>query len=118
MKIEQEIKGNALVVRLAGEFDLHSAEEFRAVVDESLDREGVVNLVLNLKEISFIDSSGLGAILGRYRKISGGPGTMIIAGPSRRVRQLLELSGIPRIIPIYVSEKVALDRLSEGGRSS
>lgn len=108
MRIEPEIAGRTLVVRMEGEFDLHAAEEFRRVVDGILDGGGVDRVVVNLKAVTFIDSSGLGAILGRYRRLGEKGGALALAGPPRQVRQLLDISGILRVIPVYTSEKAAL----------
>lgn len=111
MKIDSEIAQDTVIMRLSGELDVHTAEIFKASADEFLDK-GYSNVILNLEEVSFIDSSGLGAILGRYKRISSNDGRMVIVKPKPHVRQVLELSGLRKIIPIYYSEKTALNRLT------
>lgn len=98
-----------LVVRCAGELDLASAPEFRKAVDSQLeDWAGVNGLVLNLGQVSFVDSSGLGAILGRYKRIRQRGGLMVLVDVPEPVRRLLEFSGIFRIIPSRATEEEAL----------
>lgn len=104
MRIEWEARGGNLVVRLKGELDLLTADEFRRTVEEALDRTGARNLYLNLEGVTFIDSSGLGVILGRFKRISQMKGRMGIIGPTPAVRPILELSGIFRIMPVLESE--------------
>lgn len=70
MKLYTEIKQRTLIVRLEGEVDMHVADTFRKTVDEAMEQAGVPNLMLNLARVTFIDSSGLGVILGRYKRIA------------------------------------------------
>ncbi|WP_422121593.1 STAS domain-containing protein, partial [Pediococcus pentosaceus] len=65
MDLEQ--KGSVLLVRLQGELDHHTAEELRGQVEQVLADGQVKHIVLNLELLSFMDSSGLGVILGRYK---------------------------------------------------
>ncbi|MDA8212076.1 MAG: anti-sigma F factor antagonist [Clostridia bacterium] len=111
MKVNVERVGNALVARVAGELDMLVAAGFRTQVESALDREAARNLILNFTEVSFIDSSGLGAILGRYKRISQTGGIMAIVNPQPQVKRILELSGIMRIMSTYPSEEEAIKKL-------
>ena len=108
MAIEHRLVGRTLVVRLQGELDLVAAEEFRREVEKALDQTGARTLLLNLSQVSFIDCSGLGAILGRYRRMSQQQGRVVLAGAGPALRPILELSGLFRIIAHYESESQAL----------
>lgn len=101
--------GESLVVRLAGELDLVAAAEFKRLVDDCLDRRKVRNLFVNLEGVAFLDSSFLGALLGRYRRISQAGGRMGIVRVPGPIRPTLELSGIFRTMPEYRSEPEALN---------
>lgn len=111
MKVNVESIGNNLVARVAGELDMSVAGDFRAQVEAALDREGTRNLILNFNEVSFIDSSGLGAILGRYKRLSQAGGVMAIVNPQPQVKRILELSGIMRIMNTYPTEEEAIKNL-------
>lgn len=109
MRVETKRVGRALVVRCAGELDLAAAPEFRKVVDEKLSEwEGVRDLVLNLGQVSFVDSSGLGAILGRYKRVQQRQGLMVLVEVPPALRKLLEFSGIFKLLPTRASEDEAL----------
>ena len=73
MEIYHQRRGTALLVTMKGELDLLTAPIFRAQVDQELETyERLANLILDLSEVDFIDSSGLGAILGRYKRLGAG----------------------------------------------
>lgn len=113
MSLEKKYHRDTLVVKVTGEFDLVAAEEFKRLVDPELDRRQVRNLVVNLGGVSFIDSSGLGVILGRYKKLSNAGGKIWIAAARPSVRKILDLSGFPKIIDFFESEKQALEAVRE-----
>lgn len=108
--VSVKIKNDSLIVKIIGDFDLVIAKEFREQVDRLLMDRPVNNLILDATEISFIDSSGLGAILGRYKIIQQKGGRMSIFGVKSSVFRVLELSGILKIIPIFTTEAMALER--------
>lgn len=111
MKLRMNITGNTLVVRVNGELDLVVADEFRAKVDRKLDENPVRNLIINLQGVKFIDSSGLGAILGRYKRVAAGGGKVAVVGAAPQVTKILELSGIMKIMSAYEKEEQALQAL-------
>jgi stage II sporulation protein AA (anti-sigma F factor antagonist) len=106
--LEYQHIGTSLVVRPVGELDLVAAQEFKRLVDDLLDRRKVRNVYVNLEQVSFLDSSFLGALLGRYRGVSLRGGRMGIINPPVAIRPTLELSGIFRTMAEYRSEADAL----------
>jgi len=103
------LKQGVLIVRIEGELDMHSAYEFRQTVDDALDKNGAKNILLNLDGVNFIDSSGLGVILGRYKKISVLGGTMLAAHIQPQVAKIFELSGLLKIMKVFDNETEALE---------
>ncbi|MGI9951562.1 anti-sigma factor antagonist [Moorellaceae bacterium AZ2] len=95
--------GAALIARIKGELDLGTADRLRHELETSIDHARPRILYLDLEGVSFMDSSGLGVILGRYRRLARQGGKVIICRPQPQVRRLLELSGINKLIEI-VSE--------------
>lgn len=109
MRIQMERIGEVLLARVAGELDLSTAGTFRTAIDNSLEgRDGVKHLVLSLANLTFVDSSGLGAILGRYRRVSERGGKMVAADVPPNIARLLLLSGLQRIITTFGTEAEAL----------
>lgn len=111
MNIATFLKRGVLIVRVEGELDMHVADEFRQIVDNALLASGVKHILFNLEAVKFIDSSGLGVILGRYKKISAAGGKVLVAHIQPQVAQIFELSGLLKIIKLYNSEAEALECL-------
>lgn len=105
MDLELKLIRNTLVVRIAGELDMLVAEEIRTQIDSSLNNHQVHNLIINLEKVTFIDSSGLGVIIGRYKKISAANGKMYIVGAKPAVEKILFFSGLNKLIPMFKSEQ-------------
>jgi stage II sporulation protein AA (anti-sigma F factor antagonist) len=111
LQIDLEIVNNVLLVRLNGELDHHTAEELRTRVTTTLEQHNIAHIVLNLKSLSFMDSSGLGVILGRYKQIKNSGGEMVVCSISPAVKRLFEMSGLFKIIRLENDEKFALETL-------
>lgn len=95
-----ESRGGYLIARCQGELDLAAASRLREAVDRALQGRQSLRLCLDLAGVTFIDSSGVGAILGRYRWIAQRGGHMVIVGARPQVRAVLELSGVLSVIPL------------------
>ncbi|GAE25485.1 anti-sigma F factor antagonist [Halalkalibacter wakoensis JCM 9140] len=111
LRIDLEQKGSVLLVRLEGELDHHTAEELRGQVEKVLADGQVKHIVLNLELLSFMDSSGLGVILGRYKQVKASGGEMVVCAISPSVKRLFEMSGLFKIIRLEDSEQFALQTL-------
>jgi len=110
MNIRRE--GDALIVVVEGELDLFTAGTFREKVENELSSHRKLrNLIISMNGVNFVDSSGLGVILGRYKRISQHGGKMAIVGVKPRVRKIFHLSGLEKIIPMYDSTEQALEAI-------
>lgn len=100
---------STLIVRIAGELDLFIAERVSVEIDKRIADNSVKNLVLNLGKVSFIDSSGLGVIIGRYKKIKAKGGRTYIVGANPQVEKILFFSGVSRLVPLFKSEQEVIN---------
>ena len=100
MQIVHEFKDNVLNIKIKGDIDHHTAKEVRADIDTLVLKSSPKELVLDLSGVEFMDSSGLGLVLGRYKKQSDFGGKMKIINPTRRIVQILQLAGVEKIIKI------------------
>lgn len=109
MDLHLEIRGGAMLARLSGEIDLAVADNLRSSMEEKLDENPEVkHIVVNLSGVSYIDSSGLGVLLGRYRRLHREGGGMSVVGASPTVRKIIEMSGLLRIMKEFTSEEEAV----------
>ncbi|AUW93624.1 MAG: anti-sigma factor antagonist [Sulfobacillus thermosulfidooxidans] len=98
MTIVHTVQGRRILVAVNGDLDLTSAAPLRDALDELLERYRDKALVLDLSDVEFIDSSGLGVILGRFRKMGDRPFSLVGVRPS--VKAVLELAGITDLLPV------------------
>ena len=101
--MEYELRANkqTLIVSVRGELDHHYADMIRQKIDGELLSVRFKNLVFDFSGLTFMDSSGIGVIIGRYKLMRATGGTVAIVTDKKSVKKLLELSGIRKIIGIY-----------------
>ncbi len=114
MKISTNIRYNFLFVHLNGDLDMHTVPDFKEEVISELRNNNLNKLVINLKGVDFIDSTGLGAILGRYRNLSDKGGKLILVGLSPQVKRILELSGVLELVPVFDTEDEVIEKIKGG----
>ncbi|SDB91749.1 anti-anti-sigma regulatory factor, SpoIIAA [Pelagirhabdus alkalitolerans] len=102
------MQGNVLIIRLSGELDHHSAKELKAKWQQEQRDQNPDHILLNLEGLTFMDSSGLGVILGRYREFKQPNHEMVVCQLSPLVRRLFDLSGLYKIMQIEKDENLAL----------
>ncbi len=103
-KITSETKGTQLKITVTGEIDHHSARKFREDIDELIYYYRPKKLCLDLSQIAFMDSSGLGLILGRFTLTRELGGELVILDPTDAVKKILDLAGTSRLIKIERSK--------------
>lgn len=108
LRVDTECVGDVLIVRLEGELDHHTADLLRRKLEDDLMREPVQHMVLSLENLHFMDSSGLGVILGRYKQVNARGGDMVVCSINPVIYRLFELSGLFKILKIKESEHEAL----------
>ncbi len=114
MDISVLIRNKTLIVTLRGELDHHSASGVKELVEELIRNRDPKNLIFDFHDLSFMDSSGIGMLVGRYKMISAMGGSVMICGASRTVDRLLTMSGIKKIIATYDTAEAALSCTEEG----
>ena len=98
MELNAQKRGPRLLVQLSGELDHHSAEQTRIMLDTLLRDVTVHELVLDLSGMSFMDSAGLGVVLGRFRKLSMRGGKLIVKGVNPSIDRIFQMSGLYAIV--------------------
>ena len=94
MEVIFEVSENVLVARLLGELDHHAAAQVRGDIDRALEAHALRDLVVDFEKVTYMDSSGIGVVLGRYRRLSENGGRVAIAACTKSVRTILNMAGI------------------------
>lgn len=120
MLIKSRRTQDSLIVRMSGELDLQTANVFRAEVERQLAAsEHIRHLILDLRGVTFIDSSGIGAILGRCRDIRVlRAGKVVVYRPRPPVFRVLKLAGLMRVVEVAHTQQQALAIVKEGNPAS
>lgn len=97
MATEINVTGEVVTAYLSGELDHHTAKGMREAVDNAIELNMPTLLVLDFGGINFMDSSGIGLIMGRYRKLAKTGAQLHITGASPQISKILRLAGIERL---------------------
>lgn len=100
MELEITVEGANLKVRVTGELDEATHDQFRTAVEAALDRSRARHVHLDLSGVTFIDSSGLGAIIGRFKRIQRGGGRMLLINPAPGPLKVLEMAGLLKLMEV------------------
>ena len=100
MVIRMGTDAGVLTVWLSGELDHHAARTLREQVDGAVERSSAKRLRLDFSGVTFMDSSGIGLIMGRYRLMLSRGGTLSVVGTSERLRRVMKLAGLEKL-PIW-----------------
>ena len=94
LNVQMLIKKNILYVRLDGELDQHTVDNLRVRVTELIDKYRIRYLVLNFNKLNFMDSSGVGFIIGRYNVLKRERGKLFWCSLNENIKRLIHLSGL------------------------
>ena len=93
-----EMKKGALTVKLSGELDHSAATRLRGELDGLIAQTGARRLVLDLKGLEFMDSSGIGLIIGRYKLLRRRGGSMAVVGLDARIDRIFKMAGLYQLV--------------------
>ncbi len=98
MEMRLETVGTTLVVKLDGEIDQSNATEIREKIDREISIHNMKNLVLDFDKVTFMDSSGIGMLIGRVKLIKARGGKILIIRTQPQVDKIIELAGLKKIM--------------------
>ncbi len=98
MELKGTRTGARMTVRLYGELDDHNAARIRSALEALIADPKVKELQLEMSNVTFMDSAGLGVVLGRYRSLAAKGGKLIVSGVSAPVDQIFRMSGVYALV--------------------
>ena len=99
MQIKNKMYNNTLYITLCGELDEYTANYTRNVMDSLIVENRFNKLVVDLSELEFMDSTGIGVLIGRYKKLKNRNTFMYVTNPSVHIEKIFKMSGLYEIIP-------------------
>jgi len=106
--IKAEHDGDALIFRLRGSLDIATSPSVRAALSEAADN-GKHDIIVDLTELQFIDSTGLGALIGAHRRAVENKGRVCLVAREGVILRLLNITGLIRVFSVYPDRQAALD---------
>ena len=100
MEVTYIPKHRLILVRVTGEIDHHSAESIRRVTEKEIRRTSAINIAFDFGSVTFMESSGIGMIIGRYKTASSLGGSVIVFDANEQVMRLMDMSGLSRLVII------------------
>ncbi len=100
MVVRIESAANEITARLSGELDHHTARVMREQIDAAVGRSPAKLLRLDFSGVGFMDSSGIGLVMGRYRLMQSRGGRLLVVGVSERLLRVMRLAGLQRL-PVW-----------------
>lgn len=102
----------AVVAKVVGEVDVYTAPRLKDKLLQ-LERDGIHHVAVDLAEVGFIDSVGLGVLIGGLRRARAGGGTVVLAGPNPRIRRILDITGLSSAFTVTSDVDGALEALAK-----
>ncbi|MDO4481654.1 MAG: anti-sigma factor antagonist [Bacillota bacterium] len=93
-----DFAGNVLMVKVEGELDHHAADGLRESVDRTFDERGMRHIIFDFSGVTMMDSSGIGFVMGRYKKTNEIGGRTLLAGSNPYVIKVLGMAGVFSIV--------------------
>ena len=110
MKEVCSVTNNLLVIRLDSDLDHHIAQRIREEIDRKIMETSIRSLAFDFRKVNFMDSSGIGMIMGRYKKVIFTGGKVGVASVSKNVDRIFRLSGLYKIIGKYETVTEAIKK--------
>ncbi|MCI5911406.1 MAG: anti-sigma factor antagonist [Oscillospiraceae bacterium] len=105
MNAETILKDDRLIISLSGELDHHNALQLRKYTDSEIKKYFCDNLELDFKNVTFMDSSGIGFIIGRYKIMKCLGGKLTITNPKPHIKRIFDVAGASAFADIVYNEE-------------
>ena len=106
LSMESEAVGERMVVAVGGEIDVYTAPKLRDRLVELIN-SGHYHLVINLEGVDFLDSTGLGVLVGALKRVRSHQGSLRLVCTQERLLKIFRITGLAKVFPIYASVEEA-----------
>ena|SRR5581483_3030547 len=103
----REVQADCYAVELSGEIDVYTSPKVKDAITDLIDR-GVYHLVINLEKVRYIDSTGLGVLIGGLKRVREHGGTVNLVCNNPQIKKIFDITGLVKIFGIFESEDAAM----------
>lgn len=108
MAVQIDIADEICMARIIGDIDHHNAKEMRETIDNAVIGAGIRELELDFRDVSFMDSSGIGLVMGRYKLMQELGGSVHLVNIAGHLRKVMVLAGLDRLAVLDKPERKAV----------
>lgn len=108
MELSFKQKRKTLIIRIEGEIDHHTSVQLRQQTESAFSQMGGRNIIFDFEGVTFMDSSGIGMMIGRYKQIQALGGRIAIVCANEKIKEIIILSGLTNILLVYETIDEAL----------
>jgi len=101
-----------LIVKISGDIDHHTSEDIRMKAEKELSKLNCRDMIFDFTDVSFMDSSGIGMIIGRYKSLDKLGGKVAVSNINKSVFRIFEMSGLHKIIATFDTVEAAIKSLN------
>lgn len=110
--MEFELLDSTLLVTLVGEIDHHTCAKMRQAIDTAYQKQRAKNILFNFENVTFMDSSGIGMLIGRYKQVNLDGGKIALYHVPKEIGRVLKMSNIGKLMKEYPDKQIALKSLA------
>lgn len=103
---------STLLVTLVGEIDHHTCAKLRQAIDTAYQKQHAKNILFNFESVTFMDSSGIGLLMGRYKQVTLDGGKIGLYHVPKDIERILKMSNIGKLMKAYPNKQIALRELA------
>ncbi|HEX6444919.1 MAG TPA: anti-sigma factor antagonist [Streptosporangiales bacterium] len=107
LSLSTRVQGDRTVIDVAGEVDVYTAPKLRETLIE-LVAQGSYHLVVNMEEVEFLDSTGLGVLVGGLKRVRAHDGSLRLVCTQERILKIFRVTGLAKVFPIHASVEEAV----------
>ena len=107
----------AILIKVTGELDHHEAAKIKEASDKKMCVSNAVNVIFDLSDMTFMDSSGIGVMMGRYKKARTLGGKTAVYGTNAQTLRIIKMCGLDKVIKVVPCLEKAVRYVDKGGRN-
>lgn len=115
MAVQIDLADEMMIAHIIGDIDHHNAKELRETIDDAVVKGQVRELELDFREVSFMDSSGIGLVMGRYKLMKEIGGDLYLINIASHLKKVMILAGLDRLAIMDRPERRPLKPAENGG---
>lgn len=108
--VSKEVK-NAYVIDVQGEIDVYTSPRVKETINELIEKEHY-NLIINLEEVRYIDSTGLGVLIGALKKVREHNGSINLICTNPQIKKIFNITGLVKIFGIFKNVEEAVNSIA------